>query len=74
VLHIDDIKVLHFIKSNLGIGEVRERGTNATFTIRTQQDIVKLIDIFSKYPLNSKKYLDFYDFKRAFELYTSSYI
>jgi hypothetical protein len=53
VLHVDDIKVLHFIKSNLGIGEVRERGTNATFTIRTQQDIVKLIDIFSKYPLNS---------------------
>lgn len=74
MLHIDDIKVLHFIKCNLGIGEVRERGTNATFTIRTQQDIVKLIDIFSKYPLNSKKYLDFYDFKRAFELYTSSYI
>ena len=74
VLHVDDIKVLQFIKSNLGIGEVRERGTNATFTIRTQQDIVKLIDIFSKYPLNSKKYLDFSDFKRAFELYTSSYI
>jgi hypothetical protein len=33
---------------------------------------VKLIDILSKYPLNSKKYLDFSDFKRAFELYTSS--
>jgi len=71
VLHIDDIKVLHFIKSNLGIGEVRDRGTNAIFTIRTQKGIVKLIDILSKYPLNSKKYLDFSGFKRAFELYTS---
>lgn len=72
MLHIDDIKVLHFIKSELGIGEVRDRDTNAIFTVRTQKDIVKLIDILSKYPLNSKKYLDFSDFKKAFELYTSS--
>lgn len=72
VLHIDDIEVLHFIKSKLGMGEVRDRGSNAIFTIRAQQDIVELIEILSKYPLNSKKYLDFSDFKRAFELYTNS--
>jgi len=52
-LHIDDLEVLHFIKNKLGIGEVRDRGTNAIFNIRAQQDIVKLIDILSKYPLNS---------------------
>ena len=74
MLHIDDIEVLYLIKSNLDIGEVRDRGSNAIFTIRTQKGIVKLIDILSKYPLNTKKYLDFSDFKRAFELYTSSYI
>lgn len=66
VLHIDDIEVLHFIKSKLGTGEVRDRGSNATFTIRAQQDIAELIEILSQYPLNSKKYLDFSDFKRAF--------
>ena len=71
MLHIDDIKILHFIKSNLDTGEVRGRGTNAIFTIRTQKGIVKLIDILSKNPLNSKKYIDFSDFKKAFELYTS---
>jgi len=70
VLHIDDMKILHFIKSNLDTGEVRDRGTNAIFTIRTQKGIAKLIDILSKNSLNSKKYLDFYDFKKAFELYT----
>ena len=54
------------------MGEVRDRGSNAIFTIRAQQDIDELLEILSKYPLNSKKYLDFSDFKRAFELYTSS--
>lgn len=63
MLHVDDIKVLHFIKSNLGIGEVRDRGTNI-FTIRTQQGIVKLIDILSKYPLNSKKISRFFRLKK----------
>jgi len=50
VLHIDDIEVLLFIKSKLGIGEVRSFGKNAKFTVRNKQDIVKLIDILSKYP------------------------
>jgi hypothetical protein len=59
VLHIDDIEVLYLIKSKLDIGEVRDRGSNAIFTIRTQKGVVKLIDILSKYPLNTKKYLDF---------------
>lgn len=71
MLHIDDMKILHFIKSNLDTGEVRDRGTNAIFTIRTQKGIAKLIDILSKNSLNSKKYLGFSDFKKAFELYTS---
>ena len=35
------------------MGEVRDRGSNAIFTIRAQQDIVELIEILSKYPLNS---------------------
>ena len=52
-----------------GIGEIRDRATKAVFTIRAQKDIIKIINILSKNPLNTKKYLDF---KRAFELYISS--
>lgn len=55
-----------------GIGEIRDRATKAVFTIRAQKDIIKIINILSKNPLNTKKYLDFFDFKRAFELYISS--
>lgn len=54
------------------MGEVRNRGKNAIFTVRNLADINKLIKILSKYTLNSKKYLDFLDFKKAFELYTST--
>jgi len=72
-LHIDDIETLYFINRKLGgIGKIRDKGTNAVFTIRAQKDIIKIIDILSKNPLNTKKYLDFVDFKRAFELYISS--
>lgn len=71
-LHIDDISTLVFIQVKLGIGEIRDRGSKAVFTIRAQKYIVKIIDILSKNSLNTKKYLDFSDFKRAFEFYTNS--
>lgn len=63
---------MYFIQEKLGIGEIRERGNKAAFTIRTRKGLVKIIDILDKNTLNSKKYLDFADFKRAFELYTNS--
>ena len=42
------MQILHFIKSNLDTGEVRDRGTNAICTIRTQKGIAKLMDIYLK--------------------------
>ena len=72
-LHKDDLGTLHYIKNTLGvIGNVKIYGNTARFTVTSQQDIAKIIDIFSKYPLNTIKLLNFLDFKRAFELYTSS--
>ena len=65
-LHIDNISTLYLIKNKLGIGETRDRGTKAVFTIRVQKDIVKIINILSENPLNTKKYLYFSDFKIAF--------
>lgn len=69
LLHIDDIDTLHYIKDRLGIGSVKTYGNTARFTITSRKDIEKLINIFSKYPLNSTKLLNYLDFKRAFELY-----
>lgn len=54
-LHIDDTDTLHFINKKLGLGEVRDKGTKVIFTIRAKEDIVKIIDILSINPLNTKK-------------------
>lgn len=71
-LHIDDIKMLEFIKQMLQMGSVTSRGDSAYFTINRQKEIKALIDIFSNNPLNTTKRLNFLDFKKAFELYTNS--
>ena len=71
-LHIDDIKMLHSIQSTLEIGKVYITGSTARFVVTNVKDTSEIIDIFSKYPLNTTKLLNFQDFKKAFEIYTSS--
>jgi len=71
-LHIDDIKVLHYIQSTLGIGKVYINGSAARFVATSLKDIAVIIDIFSKYSLNTTKMLNFLDFKKAYVIYTSS--
>jgi hypothetical protein len=71
-LHIDDIKVLHYIQSTLGIGKVYINGSAARFVVTSLKDIAVIINIFSKYPLNTTKMINFLDFKKAYEIYTSS--
>ena len=44
----------------------------AMFCVRNQQDVAKIIEIFSKYPLNTFKFCNFLYFKKAFEIYISS--
>jgi hypothetical protein len=63
---------LHFIQSKLEIGKVYVRGASARFEVINFKETSKIIDIFSGYPLNSTKFLNFQDFKKAFEIYTSS--
>lgn len=70
-LHIDDLEVLNFIKNLLGIGNVRVSGSKeCVFTVADKEGIIKLINIFDKYNLNTTKYLDYLDFKKAFILYS----
>ena len=69
-LHKDDINTLKYIKSKLNIGnEVALYGNSCKFTIIHREDINKLISIFDRYNLNTTKYLDYLDFKKAFYLY-----
>lgn len=68
-LHIDDLNTLNYIQNKLGIGYVYEYKDTQTFIVTKKEDINKLISIFDKYSLNSSKYLDYMDFKKAFTLY-----
>ena len=69
-LHIDDLNTLKYIRSKLKIGnEIAVYGNSCKFTVIHRKDINKLISIFGKYKLNTTKYLDYLDFKKAFNLY-----
>jgi len=71
-LHLDDLSVLLFIQEKLGIGKVDTSSGMASFRVNKQSELWFLIEMFEKFPLNSTKYLNYLDFKKALELYNSS--
>lgn len=71
-LYIDDIKILQYIQEILGIGKIYEYADKAIYVVNKHSDILILIKIFEYFPLNSTKYLNYLNFKSAFELYISS--
>jgi hypothetical protein len=71
-VHIDDMDMLIFIQKTLGFGKVYESGNVCYYEVYDLKGIVKIIEIFTKHPLNSTKLLNFLDFKKAYELYISS--
>lgn len=68
-LHIDDMDVLKYIHDKLGIGSVRVYKNECIFNVTNKEGIYKLIEIFDKFNLNTTKYFDYIDFKKAFILY-----
>jgi len=68
-LHKDDLSTLEYIKRILKIGNVRLNKEKCTYTVSNKEGIYKLISIFDKYNLNTTKYLDYLNFKKAFILY-----
>jgi hypothetical protein len=64
--------VLYYIHKTLGFGEVRSYKDYSSFTVTRLKDIAHLIKIFSQYPLNGSKWLNYRDFAKAFELYINS--
>lgn len=68
-LHRDDKNALVSIHNRLAVGNINENGAECKFVVSDKEGIRKLISIFDKYNLNTTKYLDFIDFKQAFNLY-----
>jgi len=68
-LHIDDKYVLTYIQKLLGVGYLYENDKECKFIVSDKEGIIKLINIFDNYNLNTTKYLDYLDFKKAFDLY-----
>ncbi|GAA5135765.1 hypothetical protein GCM10023339_74000 [Alloalcanivorax gelatiniphagus] len=71
-MHIDDKPLLLFIASQLGLGKVTSSDKVATYSVVKQDEVKAIINILSNNPLNTTKYLNFLDFKRAFELYINA--
>ena len=69
-LHIDDLEILKKILNKLNCGKIiRDRNTY-TYLIYTLRDIETIvIPLFNEWPLMTKKYLDFRDFKNSFYLF-----
>jgi hypothetical protein len=68
-LHKDDLNVLKYIHEKLGIGNIRINKDKCVFTVTNTEGTYLLISIFDKYNLNSTKYLDYLNFRKAFILY-----
>jgi hypothetical protein len=71
-LHKDDEGVLRYINNKLAIGNVRLYKNECIFNVTDREGIKLLISIFDKYNLNTTKYLDYLDFKKAFNLYINT--
>ena len=66
-LHIDDLKVLQIIQSNLNIGRITEEKNRnrGSFIVEDVSGINTICSIFNDYPLHTSKKLDFKDFYEA---------
>lgn len=69
-LHVDDLNALEYIKATLGCGRISSDRNTYVFIISRIEDIKEvLIPVFEQFPLNTKKYLDYLAFKKAFFMY-----
>jgi hypothetical protein len=69
-MHKDDTPMLNIVCKRLKIGKVIERDHFTTYSV-TSEDILKIIEIFDKYPLNTSKYLNYLAFKEGYQIYNN---
>jgi hypothetical protein len=61
-----NLRILNYIKKQLGVGSITKDGTKAQYFIRDRKVIeTVLIPIFDKYPLLTTKYYDYMKLKKA---------
>ena len=64
-----NLRVLYYIKKQLGVGSVTKDNTKGQFFIRDRKTIQAIIlPIFDKYPLLTYKYFDYLRFKKALNI------
>lgn len=68
-LHKDNLEMLKFLQKTLGMERIFTYHSRSHFNVTKQQDVTRIIDIFSNYPLNTHKHMNFLDFKKAYEIY-----
>ena len=70
-LHIDDKAALEYIYDNLQIGKVKLniKENVVTYNVIANEEIAILIELFSKFNLNTNKHLNFLVFQEAYQLY-----
>lgn len=68
-----NLRVLYYVKNQLGVGSVTKDNTKGQYFIRDRKVIEMVIfPIFDKYPLLTSKYFDYLKFKKAFSILTDS--
>ncbi|RYE16104.1 MAG: hypothetical protein EOP34_00340 [Rickettsiales bacterium] len=61
-----NLRVLNYVKKELGVGSITKDGTKGQYFIRDRKSIESIIiPIFDKYPLLTTKYFDYVKFKKA---------
>ncbi len=64
VLHKDDLAVLEYLKYKLKIGQIypskKTDHKSVTLKIQRKEDVIKIINIFENYPLNTSKLLKYF--------------
>lgn len=72
-LHIDDLKVLLYIKEKLGIGKIYTSNKIVTLRITKYKELQIILNILEIRPLNTSKYLNYLAFKEGLLLYNNRY-
>jgi LAGLIDADG endonuclease len=63
------LRILHYIKTNLGIGTITKDNNKGQILIRDRKKLETVIfPIFDKYPLLTSKYFNYIKLKKAFNI------
>ena len=68
-LHKDETPLLKYIAQRLGVGNLSVKENSVSFTVSSRGDLLHILRIFDKRPLNTSKNLNYIMFRKAYDLY-----